>query len=101
MLVKHFRNIFYYLEGETLNDRDPLNEIDLFCLHVVYLPRINFALKEFAESWDYHPLSSGDNRSPRQLWLLGMSCRFVSDPQPPEVMSLQSWNEYGIDEEAP
>ena len=30
-----------------------------------------------------------------------MSCRFVSDPQPPEVMILQSWNEYGIDEEAP
>ena len=30
-----------------------------------------------------------------------MSCRFVSDPQPLEVMILQSWNEYGIDEEAP
>ena len=30
-----------------------------------------------------------------------MSCRFVSDPQPPEVMTLQSWNECGIDEEAP
>ena len=38
-----------------------------------------------------------------------MSYRFVSDqgiiswsdPQSPEVMGLQSWNEYGIDEEAP
>lgn len=50
-IVKHFRNIFYYLEGETY--LDSLNEIDLFCLHVVYLPRVNFALKEFAES--YHP----------------------------------------------
>ena len=30
-----------------------------------------------------------------------MGCRFVSDPQLPEVMSLQSWNEYGVDEEAP
>ena len=97
--VKHFRNIFYYLEGETY--LDPLNEVDLFCLHVVYLPRINFALKEFADCWDYHPFSSKNNRSPRQLWHLGISCRFVSDPQSPEVMGLQSWNESGIDEEAP
>ena len=77
----------------------PLDEIDLFCLHVVYLPRINFALKRFAESWDYHPLSSGNNRFPRQLWHLGISCCFASDPQSPEVMSLKSWNEYGIDDE--
>ena len=98
-IVKHFRNIFCYLEGEAY--LDPLNQIDLICLHVVYLPRINFALKEFAESWDYYPLSSENNRSPRQSWHLGMGCRFVSDPQSPEVMGLQSWSEYGIDEEAP
>ena len=59
------------------------------------------ALKEFAESCDYHPLSSKKDRSPWKLWLLGMGCRFVSDPQSSEVMGLQSWNEYDIDEEAP
>ena len=66
----------------------------------MYLPRINFALKKFAESWDYQRLSSENNRSPKQLRHLGISCRFASNPQSPEVMSLQSWNEYGIDEEA-
>ena len=87
-IVKHFRNIFYYLEGETY--LDPLNEIDLFCLHVVYLPRINFTLNKFAESWDYHPLSSENNRSTRQLWHLEMGCRFVSDPQLPDYGSTKS-----------
>ena len=90
--------MFCYREGETY--LDPLNEIDLFCVHVVYLPRINFALKEFSESCNYHPFSSENNRSPRQLWHLGISCRFVSDPQSPEVVVVQIWNEYGI-EEAP
>ena len=38
-------------EEEKLN---PLNEIDIYCLNRVFLPRINAA---FTESWNNHPIS--------------------------------------------
>ena len=41
VVVRTFRNVFYYLEQNiTL---DPLSEIDLCALHYVYIPRINCA----------------------------------------------------------
>lgn len=48
-----------------------LNEIDLFCLHVVYLPRINEALDEFVECWNNHPVSTENNLTPNQLFIQG------------------------------
>ena len=58
----------------------PLDEIDLFCLHVVYLPRINFTLKKFAESWDYHPLSSENNRFP-SIWGSAVALHLIHNHQ--------------------
>ena len=52
---------------------DPLNEVDLYCLHYVYLPQINKCLFEFKESWNHHGLSSEGNMSPYQLFFEGLS----------------------------
>ena len=43
-LVRHFRNIFLFLENEGFLDR--LNEVHVFALHYIYMPRINKALEE-------------------------------------------------------
>ena len=48
-----------------------LNEVDLFCLHVAFLPRINKALDSFVESWNNHPLSISRNLTPNQLFVEG------------------------------
>ena len=64
-----FYNTFYSLEGE--NKLDPNNEIDLYCLHYVYLPRINLALQSFIESWNNHPVSTEGNLTPNQLFVMG------------------------------
>lgn len=48
-----------------------MNEIDLYCLHRVFLPRINAALDAFAESWNNHPISGERNFSPNQLFIHG------------------------------
>lgn len=47
---------------------DPLNEVDLFCLHYIYIPRINQALSRFVQAWNCHPLSTESNHSPIQLY---------------------------------
>ena len=64
-----FYSTFKQLEEEE--KLDPLNEIDLYCLHRVFLPRINAALDAFVESWNNHPISGERNFSPNQLFIHG------------------------------
>ena len=66
----HYYELFYSLEEEQV--LNPLNETDLYCLHYVFLPRINKHLEDFVESWNNHSLSTEHNQTPYQLMLLGM-----------------------------
>ena len=63
----------YALVFKSLEDNgvlDPHNCVDLYCLHLVYVPRINEALKSFQQGWNNHPLSTEFNRTPMQLYTL-------------------------------
>ena len=61
-----FYRLFYYLEGENL--LDPLNEVNLFALHYMYMPQINSAIEHFKQGWNHHPIRTAHNRSPHQLF---------------------------------
>ena len=50
---------------------DPLNELHLFALHYVFIPRINRALSEFLEGWNHHPIRTAHNKLPHQLFTTG------------------------------
>lgn len=65
-----FYHLFYHLED--CGFLDATNSLDLFCLHFVYKPYINYALKLFIEAWSSHPLRSVGNKTPTQLWIEGM-----------------------------
>ena len=65
-----FYNLFYHLEDSNL--LDPTSILDLYALHFVYLPYINFAMKLFVDAWCDHPMRSCHNRTPNQLWISGM-----------------------------
>lgn len=64
-----YADLFRRMEAD--GKLDCLNEIDLFCLHVVYLPIINDALDSFLECWNNHPLSTEHNLTPNQLFIQG------------------------------
>ena len=66
---KLFYDTFYSLEQEGA--LDPLNEIDMFCLHTVFVPRINKCLREFMESWNHHKMSTVHNFTPYQMFVVG------------------------------
>ena len=72
-----FYNLFYFMEDHGL--LDPTDEIHLFALHYVFLPRINQNLEIFRESHNKAPLSTEKNRSPEQLWLTGMLNRGIEE----------------------
>lgn len=68
--ISVFYHLFYHMEDTGL--LDPLNSSDLFCLHFVYKPYINYAIKLFVDAWCSHPMRSAGNRTPTQLWIEGM-----------------------------
>lgn len=66
-----YYQLFYHLEQiGLLNINDPIH---LFCLHYIFLPRINHSLCVFKDAWNCHPLSTERNLSPLQLWMLGLA----------------------------
>ena len=56
----------YELEHQGL--LDPSNNTDLFCLHYVYVPRINQLLQEFVNAHNHHSISTENNLTPLQLF---------------------------------
>ena len=44
-IVQHYRDLFEFME--SIGILDPLNECELFALHLVYQPRLDKALKDF------------------------------------------------------
>lgn len=63
-------NLFYYLESiDVLN---PSDNVSLFCLHYVFVPRINQSLNEWREAWICHPMSSMNGKTPLQLFYTGL-----------------------------
>lgn len=52
---------------------DPTNEVDLYCLHYIFLPCICRNLLKFQESWNNHSLSSEGSKTPYQLFFEGLN----------------------------
>ncbi len=66
-----FYQLFYQMEDLHILNVD--NDVHMFCLRYVFIPRINLAISQFVEAWNNHPLSSMSNLSPIQLWISGLS----------------------------
>lgn len=65
-----FYHLFFFLEDIGLLDvNDPL---DIYILHVVMLPVIQQQLDVFSEGWANHPLRTERNKTPLQLWIIGL-----------------------------
>lgn len=72
-----FYQLFYYMEANAILDID--NEIHIFCLHYVFIARVNASLRHFIEAWNNHPLSSEHYLTPIQLWISGLSRVMLPD----------------------
>ena len=66
----YFYYVFYAMEQCGLIDVD--NKLHMFLLHLIFIPRINFALDEFKGASNEHKIRTARNWSPNQLWINGM-----------------------------
>lgn len=64
-----YYNLFYAMEYCGM--LDPSDELHLFALHFVYVPRINQTLQLFAQGHNRAPISTERGKSPLQLWISG------------------------------
>ena len=94
-------SVFYSTFRQLEEDEklDPLNEIDVYCLHKVFIPRINYALHAFMESWNNHPISGERNLSPNQLFIRGalqQQDHLINFPYGPTDTSTIPANDEGV-----
>ena len=68
----YFYELFWYLEIRGCLDVQ--NPIHLWYSFILFLfqPRIDKLLHRFAAGWNAHPISTSANKTPEQLWILGM-----------------------------
>ena len=99
IVTRPYKNIFYYLENEQL--LDPLSDIDIFCLHKVYIMRINHSLEEFKRQFNHHPVRTEHNLSPHQLFVSGLLANRDSTGMRNLFQDFIDPSTYGIEEEGP
>jgi hypothetical protein len=76
---------------------NPLDNVHLFCLHYIYLPRINRALEMFREGWNHHGIRTASHRSPHQLFVEGVLRLHASGLTALDFLTAVD-ETYGIDE---
>ncbi|RVE66924.1 hypothetical protein OJAV_G00112930 [Oryzias javanicus] len=88
-VTSSYYDTLHNLEEDNLLDA---SSQDIFCVHQTFLPRLNLDLQAFVEGWNNHPLSTEMNRTPEQMWCLGMMSNPVDQPE-----SLEDFQEPDID----
>lgn len=87
-----YARIFEAMEDENILDIS--DDVHLFSLHHVYVPRINRSLEEFIQQMNNHPVSTENNQSPLQMWERGMLENMHSRHTAP---SLEETEDFGMD----
>ena len=65
-----YYHLFYHLE--ECGVLDPTNQLHLFALHFVFVPRINRHLNVWKAGFLQHRIRTAGHRSPMQLYILGL-----------------------------
>lgn len=65
-----YYHLFYHLEDSLIIDLS--NEVHLFALHFVYVPRINNHLHIWKAGYVRHHVRTAGNRTPMQLYIIGL-----------------------------
>lgn len=68
-LTNVYYDLFHHLEDEGVIEID--NDMHLWALHYIYLPRTNRDLRDFTKQWNNHSLRTANHLSPLQLFVKG------------------------------
>ena len=84
--ISYFYNFFYFMEDNgVLNICD---DLDIYALHITFLPLIQRQLDLFRNGWAKHSLRTEGNRTPEQLWVIGLHNIHVRCPDHEAVQGI-------------
>lgn len=102
-VLSSFYALFYHMEDVGVLHVD--NELHIFSLHCVFLPRLNALLKEFVNMWNNHPLRTEGNKTPVQLFIIGLHAVARQGSIIPteyfQDIHNEALNNFGVDPDAP
>ena len=90
-VISIYSRMFAQMEEDAL--LNPASCVDIFCLHLVFLPHINMAINTFVDSWNCHQLRTENNRTPQQIYCEDSLLYFPDQ----DVLRSVNWTEYGQD----
>ena len=106
-----FYNLFSFLEEQRL--LDVYNSRDMFCLHYVFLPRLQAKVRGFQSTFNEHGLQTEGGMTQKQLYTSGTLLNFHSshtgvrsildrhDSMDKAELDGSDWQNYGIDYDGP
>lgn len=94
VVLRYYETLFRSLEES--HRLQPLDEVHLYCLHYVFMPRISRSVLDFVGQWNHHPMRTEHGRSPRQLFEFPLIC---NEDLAERSFSDTDWSLYGIDDE--
>lgn len=62
-----YYDLFYFMESKDYLDVE--NEVHMWALHYIFLPRLNRDLQQFRSQWNHHGLRTEHNQTPAQLFV--------------------------------
>lgn len=78
-VTSYYYHTLHSLEMDQLLDVS--SQEDLFAVHQTFLPQLNADLQAFVEGWNNHPLRTERNKTPEQMWCLGIMSNPISQPE--------------------
>ena len=69
-VLHHYIDLFYFMEADEV--LDPLNEVHLLALHLVFIERIYTALLDFIVYWNNRKVRTEHLQTSNQLWITGI-----------------------------
>ena len=82
---------------EEVGILDPLNNVHIYCLHYIFILRIQMALGMYASAWNQHPISGEGNLSSMQLFIKGTH-KLLEGGKVAEDFFAVIEDDYGIEE---
>lgn len=96
-VTKMFYRLFYYMEDRRI--LDPGNNMHIYSLQYVYIPRINDALQVFQNGWNSHGIRTEHGQSPNQLFVAGILHLRESRTTALDYYDSINSDQYGVDEQ--
>ena len=81
-----FYSLFYSFEDLQLLKLDDTQ--DIYALHFVFIPIIQKHSDLFQQGWAHHSLRIEHNKTPQQLWIMGLQDQEGVDPDSEAITGL-------------